>query len=53
MSNFNLKQEKKLKVTSKVEVKQSKQLQPVATEEDDDNGKWKANLTPVIISTSS
>jgi len=48
-----LKQEKKLKVTSKLEVDQSEQLQPMADEEDGNNGKWKANLTPVIISTSS
>ena len=48
-----MKQEKKLRVSSKVEVNQSEQLQPVATEEDGDNGKWKAKLTPIIISTSS
>lgn len=40
-------------MTSKVEVNQSEQLQPMKTEENNDNGKWNANLTPIIISTLS
>lgn len=40
-------------MTSKVEVNQPEQLQSMKTEENSDNGKWKANLIPIIISTLS